>query len=121
MKKHRASWAVLLALAVPALAAEAPADLILTNGRVWTADPAKPWAEAVAVRGDRIAYVGDAKGAAAFKGPRTKERDLGGRLVTPGFNDAHVHLSGGAMALERVDLIEEQSLEAVQKKIRDFA
>jgi predicted amidohydrolase YtcJ len=114
--------AVVLALSAAAVSrAEEPADLILTNARVWTADAAKPWAEAVALRGDRIAYVGDAKGAAALRGPKTRERDLGGRLVTPGFNDAHVHLAGGAMALERVDLIEEQSLEAVQKKIRDFA
>src|SRR5262245_2109112 len=113
-----AAW---LALAAATGAAEAPADLLLTNGRIWTADDTRPWAEAVAVRGDRIVYVGDAKGAQALRGPKTEVRELAKRLVTPGFNDAHVHLSGGALSLERVDLIEEQSLEAVQARIRAFA
>lgn len=122
MIQLRLSFAVVLATgAFGAGAAEAPADLVFTNGRVWTADAARPWAQAVAIRGDRIAYVGDPEGVAAFRGPQTKTRDLGGRLMTPGFNDAHVHLSGGALSLERVDLIEEQSLDAVQKKIQDFA
>jgi predicted amidohydrolase YtcJ len=111
----------LVALAAASRAAEPPADLLLTNGRVWTADDARPWAEAVAVRGERIVYVGDAKGAATLRGPKTEVRDLGGRLATPGFNDAHVHLSGGALSLERVDLIEAQSLEQVQARIRAFA
>ncbi len=113
-----ASW---LAVAAASGAAEGPADLLLTNGHIWTADERQPWAEAVATRGDRIVYAGDAKGALALRGPATEVRDLGGRLVTPGFNDAHVHLSGGALSLERVDLIEEQSLEAVQGRIRAFA
>ncbi|HET7291132.1 MAG TPA: amidohydrolase [Vicinamibacteria bacterium] len=121
MRVHGSIAAGAVALAAASGAAEAPADLLLTNARVFTADERQPWAEAVAVRGDRIVYVGDAKGVAALRGPRTDARDLGGRLVTPGFNDAHVHLSGGALALERVDLIEEQSLSAVQAKIRAFA
>ncbi len=108
-------------LAAGLAAAEEPADLILTNGRIWTADAARPWAELVAIRGDRLVYVGDAQGVAPWRGPKTRSRDLGGRLVTPGFIDAHIHLSGGALSLERVDLIEEQSLEAVQAKIRSFA
>jgi len=122
MVQLRLSLAAVLALgALEARAAEAPADLILTNGRIWTADSGRPWAEAIAIRGDRMVYVGDAAGARSFRGPQTQDRDLAGRLVVPGFNDAHVHLSGGALALEKVDLIEEQSLEAVQTKIRDFA
>ena len=121
MSVRLSAMACAVALAGAGLAAEAPADLLLTNARVWTAADTQPWAEALAVRGDRIVYVGDAKGAAALRGPRTDVRDLGGRLVTPGFNDAHVHLSGGALSLERVDLIEEQSLDAVQGRIRGFA
>jgi predicted amidohydrolase YtcJ len=102
-------------------AAEVPADRILSNGRIWTAEVASPWAEAVAIRGDRIVYVGTAAGAEALRGPDTDVIDLGGRLVTPGFNDAHIHISGGALSLERVDLIEAQSLESVQAKVKDFA
>src|SRR5688572_7687991 len=104
-----------------AAAADPPADLLLTGGRIWTADPAAPWAEAVAIRGGRIAFAGNAAGAAAHKGPSTRVADLGGRLLLPGFNDAHVHLVSGALSLERVDLIEDGSVEAVQRRIRAFA
>jgi predicted amidohydrolase YtcJ len=107
--------------AAAARAAEPPADLILSGGRVWTADAARPWAESVAVRGDRIAFVGPATGADAFRGPKTQVMELGGRLVTPGFNDAHLHLVSGAVTLERVDLIEAQDTAAVQAAIRSFA
>ena len=101
--------------AATAPAAEPPADLILSGGRVWTADAARPWAESVAVRGDRIVFVGPSTGADAFRGPKTQVIELAGRLVTPGFNDAHLHLVSGAVTLERVDLIEAQDTAAVQK------
>jgi hypothetical protein len=88
---------------------------------VWTAEAAKPWAEAVAVSDGRIVYVGDVAGSAAFRGPKTQVLELKGRLLTPGFVDAHIHLVEGALSLQQVDLIEEQSLEAVQARIRAFA
>jgi predicted amidohydrolase YtcJ len=102
-------------------AAAPPADFLLTSGRVWTGDPAQPWAEAVAVKDGRIVYVGPAAGAEAHRGPATRVVDAGGRLVTPGFNDSHIHLMSGALSLERVDLIEDQSVAAVQDRIRAFA
>ena len=111
------SSAILLGLAP----APPPADLVLTGGRIWTADPARPWAEALAIRDGRIAFVGDAAGATALKGAGTRVAGLDGRLVLPGFNDAHVHLMGGAISLERVDLIEDASVDAVQRRIRAFA
>ena len=64
----------------PAPAASA-ADLVLTNARVYTVDPDASWAEAVAIRGDRIVYVGDAAGAAALEGEGTKVVDVGGRVL----------------------------------------
>jgi len=97
-----------------------PADLLLTGAKVWTAEAA-PWAEAVAIRGADVVYVGDAAGAKTFVGPSTRRFELSGRLLTPGFNDAHVHMMGGALSLDRVDLIEAASLEAVQATLRDFA
>jgi len=105
----------------PAPAAPPAADLVLTGGRIWTADAGAPWAEAVAIRDGRISFVGDAAGAIALKGPGTRVAGLGGRLVLPGFNDAHVHLVSGALSLERVDLIEDGSVDAVQRRIRAFA
>src|SRR5262245_33448690 len=68
-----------------------PAELVLTGGAVYTVDAARSWAQAVAVRGGRIAYVGDDAGAEAFIGPATRRVDLGGRMLLPGFEDAHVH------------------------------
>ncbi|HEX6739554.1 MAG TPA: amidohydrolase, partial [Vicinamibacteria bacterium] len=82
-----AAAAPLLLLAAPS---EPPADLLLTGARVWTGEAASPWAQAVAVRGERIVYVGDAQGARPWRGPKTKVLDFPGRLVVPGFNDAHV-------------------------------
>lgn len=113
--------AVLIAAGALRAAAAEPADLLLLNGRVWTAEPAQPWAEAVAVKADRIVYVGSAAGAAAYRGPATEVLELGGRLVTPGFNDSHIHLMSGALSLERADLIEDATLEAVQARIKAFA
>src|ERR1700693_3461062 len=67
------------------------ADTILTNARVWTVDPAKPEAEAVAIGGTRILFVGSGKEALAYRGPSTRMLDLHGARVLPGFNDAHTH------------------------------
>ncbi len=74
-----------------ALAAPSPADLVLTDARIYTADAARSMAEAVAVRDGRIVYVGKKEGAQAFIGPATKVEHLGGRLVLPGLIDSHVH------------------------------
>src|SRR4051794_35333329 len=80
------------------------ADLVLTGGHVHTVDAAKPRAEAVAVAGERIAFVGSARDAAAWIGSRTRVVDLGGRLLLPGFQDAHVHPISGGMDLVECDL-----------------
>ena len=121
--KQRLVSAAVLVLGVAAVGgpAEAPADFVLTGGRIWTAEAARPWAEAVATRDGRIIYVGDAAGASRHRGPKTKLFPLGGRLVVPGFDDAHIHLMSGALSLERVDLIEDQTLAAVQARVRAFA
>ncbi len=112
---------LMLSPRVAAPAAEPAADLLLTGGRVWTADPSTPWAEAVAVRGGRVVFVGRDADVARLKGPKTKTVALRGRLVTPGFEDAHLHLMSGARNLERVDLSEETTLAGLQEKIRRFA
>lgn len=85
--------ALALALASPALAGE-PADLVLTGAKIYTADGAHRIASALAVDDGRIVYVGDAAGAARFKGEGTQVRDLGGKLVLPGLIDSHIHPEG---------------------------
>jgi predicted amidohydrolase YtcJ len=71
-----------------------PADLLLINASVYTLSEAQPRAEAVAIRGDRIVYVGSSGEAADYRGPETEVIDLAGKTVVPGLADSHVHLSG---------------------------
>lgn len=82
---------LLLSLAVPGPAAAEAADVILYNGKVFTSDTANLWAEAVAVNGNRIRAVGGNAEVLALAGTGTRLLDLGGRVVIPGLNDAHVH------------------------------
>lgn len=63
---------------------------MLLGGRIFTADPARPWADALAVRGDRVVAVGDRESVGASADRHTRRLDLGGRTVVPGLNDAHV-------------------------------
>ncbi len=84
---------ILTTLVTPSFAQETAAlpDLILLHGRVFTADPAKRWTEAIAIRGDRIVAVGTSSEIAAMAGDRTRRIDAGGRVIIPGINDAHTH------------------------------
>jgi predicted amidohydrolase YtcJ len=95
-------------------------DLIITNGRVFTADDAQPWAEAVAIRGERIAAVGTSAAIRATAGPQTEIVDAGGRLVVPGLNDAHVHSPWSAGARE-IALPPDAAAEAVVAAVRAAA
>ncbi len=72
-------------------AGSGPADTILLHGKVWTVDKAMPTAEAVAIRGERIAFVGSDAQVMKFKGPHTRMIDLAGQTLLPGFNDGHTH------------------------------
>jgi hypothetical protein len=97
------------------------ASLVVRNARVWTANAARPWAEAVAVRGERVAAVGSNAELAKLIGPRTEVVDAAGRLLMPGFNDAHIHFLGGSMRLEEVDLTGACTLKEMQARITDWA
>ena len=97
--------AAVLAVAAPPVGAQpAPADLIVTNARIYTADDARPRVEALAVRGGRIAFLGSAREAEALRGPATRVVDAGGETVIPGMVDAHAHFAGLAETLRSVDL-----------------
>ncbi|GGX10835.1 amidohydrolase [Streptomyces chryseus] len=74
----------------------APADLVLVNARIHTVDDTLPAARALAVRNGRIAWLGEDAGAARWTGPHTEVLDAGGRLVLPGFIDAHNHVRLGS-------------------------
>jgi len=79
-------------------------DLVLVNGKVWTGDPGRPWAEAVAVRDGKIVMVGTAAEARRLSPSGTKLVDLGGSLVLPGFIDSHTHFLAGGFSLKSIQL-----------------
>ena len=86
-------------------------DLVLVNGKVWTGDPARPWAEAVAVRDGKIFAVGTAAELRALSPSGAKLVELGGALVLPGFIDSHTHFLAGGFALKSIQLREAKSRE----------
>ena len=91
-------------------------SLLLYNGKVFSADEKGTIYEAVAVDGEKIVAVGSS-GDLRSKYNAVKEIDLGGKLVTPGFNDAHIHFVGVGMALLQVDLNGSTSLEEAKRRI----
>lgn len=90
--------------AATALARSGAADVVFVNGRVYTIDPKRPWAQAVAVKGKHIAYVGDTAGAKAMVGKKTEVIDLRGKMVLPGFVEAHTHPFTGSALSQGIDL-----------------
>ncbi|KQM80642.1 amidohydrolase [Agromyces sp. Leaf222] len=91
---------------------------IYRNARVFTAEPSTPWAEAFVVDGDVLAFVGDAAGALRVGGADAATVDLDGRLVLPGFTDAHTHLVMMGDALGRVPLTDARTLDEIQARLR---
>jgi len=98
-----------------------PADLIITNARIYTVNPQQKWAEALAVRGDKIVAVGDRKQIEALRGPSTKVVDAGQRLLLPGFTDCHIHFMDGSLGLTRVDLNDAKTVAEIQKRVKAYA
>ena len=103
-----------------ALLAQSP-TLVLTNGKIWTGSQAQPQAEAVACLNGRIVAVGSSAEVLRSAGPRTEIIDLGGKLVVPGFNDAHVHFYDGGSNLSGVQLRDAKSEAEFRERIRRFA
>jgi predicted amidohydrolase YtcJ len=113
---------VALALSVCCFASRAKeASLILVNGKVWTENPALPIAHAVALDGNKILAVGDDATIRKLAGPDTKVIDLHGRLLLPGFNDAHVHFMDGGTSLIAVQLADANSPAELKQRVAAFA
>jgi predicted amidohydrolase YtcJ len=112
---------VFMLLFTPFLAAAQPAaDLVLFNGKVWTVNERQPRAEAVAVVGSRIVAVGANDEIRKWIGGSTQVLDVGGKLVLPGFNDAHVHFLNGGQSLATVQLRDARSQSEFQARIAAF-
>ena len=100
---------------------DAPADLILLNGRVYTVDATKPWAEAIAIRGSRVVAVGSNADIRMSAGSGTRTIDLKGAFVAPGFNDAHVHIDSTGALLVGVNLLDVHEPKTFSTRMRDAA
>jgi hypothetical protein len=97
------------------------ADLIITNANVFTSDSSNPRAQAVAVQGKRIVYVGDNKGAEKLRGESTRVIDGQGRALTAGFIDSHFHLLWGSIWMGSAQLYEAKTIDEVKQIMQDFA
>ncbi len=96
------------------------ADLVLHSGYIYTVDPNRTVAEALAVKGDTIIFVGNNEEVKAYIGPTTQVIDLEGRMVLPAFVDSHAHATSGVSDLYEVSLYGIDSIEKYQQTIRDF-
>ncbi|MEP7065310.1 MAG: amidohydrolase [Gemmatimonadota bacterium] len=95
---------MMTAFTLPAPAQSAPVSLAVVNARIWTGNPKRPWAEAIAVRGDRIAAVGSSAEIRKLTPAGAKVIDAHGQMLVPGFNDAHVHIISAGRGLSMVKL-----------------
>jgi len=97
------------------------ADIVLINGYVYTVDPARCSAEALAVTGNRIVFTGRATEAEAWIGPQTRVIDLQGKMMLPGFVDSHCHICSGVCEIYEPILQGIHNIEGYQQAIRNFA
>jgi len=98
-----------------------PAHLIIENAAVYTVDDANPTAEAVAVRGNRVAFVGSNQDTSSYKAPHTRVVDAGGCTLMPGFIDSHFHLMWGAIGLADAQLFDVRSMPELERALSEQA
>ncbi len=97
------------------------ADLVVLDARVWTVDPARPEAQAVAIAGGRVVAVGSNAEVEALSGRGTRVVRARGRFLMPGFHDSHIHLMTGGMILDAVDLKDAATPAEFARRIGDRA
>ncbi len=114
-------WLVMIMLTAMTSGAQTKpgADLLIVNANIWTGDKAHPEAQAVAVVGDRIVAVGSNADVEPWRGSTTRVIDAGGKLLLPGFNDAHVHFVNGGRQLESVQLNDATSPEEFKNRVAE--
>ncbi len=100
-------------------AASKAADVVFKNGNIYTVNDRRPRAEAVAVKGDKIVFVGSNRDAKVYEGANTRIVDLKGKTVVPGMTDSHYHLSGVGYREMNLNLEGTMSLEAFLAKVKE--
>ena len=108
------------AMAASAQRKTQPADTIVLHGKIYTSNPKQAWAEALAIRGERIVAVGSDTDIANLQSKDTKVIDAKGRLVLPGFTDCHIHFIDGSFSLGRVNLEDAKDAADIQQRLREY-
>lgn len=111
---------LLLALALFPISSPA-GQLAIINGKIWTANPKQPWAEAVLVEDNRITHVSSTAEIERVRRKDAQIIDAQRRLVVPGFNDAHIHFLSGSLGLSQIDLTGICTLESIQEAVAAYA
>lgn len=111
----------LISFSLQIFAQNLAADLVVINANVRTMDKTNPKAQAIAVKGRKIFFVGSNDEVKKFIASNTKTIDANGKLVIPGFNDSHVHFMDGGAGLSSVDLRDAKTPEEFVKRIAEFA
>src|SRR5438552_2615047 len=121
MIKRLAIFAALTFVGSCAAATGPAADIVLLHGKVYTVNAKQPWAESVAIRADKIVFVGSDADVKRFIGAKTKIIDAHGRMVLPGFIDSHIHFIEGSLGLSRLSLDDTKNVAEIQKAVREYA
>jgi len=108
------------AMAASAQRKTQPADTIVLHGKIYTLNPKQPWAEALAIRGERIVAVGSDTDIANLRSKDTKVIDAKSHLVLPGFADCHIHFIDGSFSLGRVNLEDSKDAADIQQRLREY-
>lgn len=103
----------------PVPVAAKPGTVAIVNARIWTGDDAQPWAQALVIDGDKLALVGSDEDARHANAAQVV--DAGGRLIVPGFTDAHTHFREGGFSLASVQLRDARTREEFVARIKAFA
>lgn len=103
----------------PAPAAAKPGTLAIVNARIWTGDDAQPWAQALVIDKETLTLVGSDED--ARKTNAAQVVDAGGRLLVPGFTDAHTHFREGGFGLASVQLRDARTRDEFVARIKAFA
>ena len=97
------------------------ADSVVVHARVYTVNAGQPWAEAIAIQGEKVLALGSAQAIGAHRGPATRVIAAGGRLVLPGFTECHNRFPDGSLSLQPVHPDDAKDLQEIQRRVKAFA
>lgn len=114
------SLLLLFGLSISCSPSKDSATLIFTNGKIWTGESDSTFVEALALKDNKVMAIGTNSEILEYLGSKTQLIELNGKLVTAGFNDAHIHFLSGSMGLSLVELSSTESLEEMLQKTQEY-